>query len=142
MSKKLATIVAILGVEALSLKTPLFGGKPTAQLTEEQLEIIEEALVKSNLPTEALQTENEKLKAQLSENEDSFSNFKKVVGDAMALNNLQTSEDLSANITLLGKTCKEYGDKNTSHTLPTSDGKDDEKGEFAGIVNMNDAHNQ
>ncbi|CEN54432.1 hypothetical protein [Capnocytophaga canis] len=136
---KYAKLAAVLAVTEIVAKKPLMGGEAKASFTEEQLEKIENALAEKD--TSALEQELATLKEEKSQFQEEVSGFRASVTQALTDNKLEASEDLNADIALLGKTCKEYGDKGNGHTPTPNDGKEKEN-EFEGVVDMNDAHNQ
>lgn len=135
---KFTRLLAILALNEITAKRPLMGGEAKYSFSEEQLEKIESALAEKD--TTEMENQLASLKEEQKQWNEELSKLTQSVSQALTDNKLEASEDLIANISLLGKTCKEYGEKNNFHTPLSNDGK--EKGEFDSVVNMNDAHNQ
>lgn len=136
---KYAKLLAVLALNEISLKTPLMGGVAKVSFTEEQLEKIEQALAEKD--TSALEKELSTLKEEKNQWNEELSTLKTATQKALTDNKLETSESIIENILLLGEKCKEYGENNTNHSLPTSNGKENNDSKNS-IVNMQDAHNQ
>ncbi|MFJ1424863.1 hypothetical protein ACILFS_00930 [Capnocytophaga canimorsus] len=140
---KYAKLAAVLAVTEIVAKKPVLGGEAKASFTEEQLEKIENALAEKD--TSALEQELATLKEEKSQYQEEVNGFRASVTQALTDNELEASEDLNADITLLGKTCKEYGDARPKPTLPTNNGKEpkeDENGLIGGYINPQDEHNK
>lgn len=136
---KFTKIAALLAV-SLEMKKPLFGGEGFVVLKESQLQTLEEALTKED--TSALQKELASLQEEKTQWLQEAQTLQETTQKALERNGLKGSENIAENISLLGEKCEEYGNKQSQHSLPLNDGKEPTKGEFEGIVNMNDAHNQ
>ena len=140
---KYAKLAAVLAVTEIVVKKPLMGGEAKVSLTESQLEKIENALAEKD--TSALEQELAALKEEKSQFQEEVNGFRASVNQALTDNKLEASEDLNADIALLGKTCKEYGEERPKPTLPTNNGrepKENENGLIGGYINPQDEHNK
>ena len=133
---KHARIAAILALASIELKSPLFGNEKFVELKESQLDKIETALVAAEAA--ANNTALEQLMAELKANNEKLSAEKAAL--------IAEKEALAAQVTTLTaetERLKTELNNRPAHSLPANDGKEDEaQGEFDGIVDMNDAHNQ
>lgn len=137
---KHARIAALLALASINLKSSLFGNEKFVELKESQLDKIEDALVAAE--TAANNTANntalEQLMAEMKANNE------KLLAEKTALT--AEKEALTAQVTALTaetESLKTELNNRPAHSLPANDGKEEEvKGEFDGIVDMNDAHNQ
>nr|DAJ25503.1 MAG TPA: hypothetical protein [Bacteriophage sp.] len=138
MNTKFINLATLL-VTALEVKKPLLGGENFITLKESQLQAIEDALTKNDVS--AIEKDLASLKEEKNQWLVEAQKIKEETEKAMLLNKLSVSNSVAENIALLGEKCKEYGEKTLVHSLPLNNGKETEKGEFEGIVNMNDKHN-
>ena len=126
---KHAKIAAVLALASIELKSPLFGNEKFVELKESQLDKIEAALAAAE--TAADNTALEQRMAELKANNEKL---------------LAEKEALATQVTALTaetERLKTELNNRPAHSLPANDGKEEEvKGEFDGIVDMNDAHNQ
>ena len=133
---KHAKTAAVLALASIDLKSSLFGSEKFVELKESQLDKIEAALVAAEAA--ANNTTLEQLMAELKANNE------KLLAEKTALN--AEKEALTAQVTALTaetESLKTELNNRPAHSLPANDGKEEEvKGEFDGIVDMNDAHNQ
>lgn len=139
---KYKLIAAVLALEAINVKSGLFGGKSFASFTEEQLDAIEEALEKTD--TTALSAQIAQLQSEVKEKNARLEALEDSVTQALSINELEASETFAESIDALGKKCKEYGEKKTVHTSLTHNGKEttiDEKLEDS-YFDKNAEHNQ
>ena len=132
---KHARIAAVLALASIELKSPLFGNEKFVELKESQLDKIEAALVAAEAA--ANNTALEQLMAELKANNEKLSAEKAAL--------IAEKEALAAQVTTLTaetEHLKTELNNRPAHSLPANDGKEEAKGEFDGIVDMNDAHNQ
>lgn len=139
---KYEKLLAVLCLDAIAFKKPLFGGQEKASFSEEELQKIEDALAEKD--TSALEKEIESLKEEKSQYLQEVEAFKNTVNQALTDNNLSVSEDVTANISLLSKTCKEYGLKRPTPTLIPNNGQEnsDKQKLIGGYLNPEDEHNK
>lgn len=140
---KHARIAALLALASIDLKSPLFGNEKFVELKESQLDKIEAALAAAQ--TAADNTALEQLMAEMKANNEKLSAEKTALtAEKTALT--AEKEALTAQVTALTaetERLKTELNNRPAHSLPANDGKEEEvKGEFDGIVDMNDAHNQ
>lgn len=139
---KYTQLLAILGLSELNLKAGFFGGKAFVAMTEEQLDLIEEALKEKD--TSAMETELEALREQDASQRVEMGNIENAVSTAMKLNSLEANSTAES-IELLGTTCKAYGEKKTLHTLAQHNGEELDLEEDAlvdGYLDPKDEHNK
>lgn len=133
---KHAKTAAVLALASIELKSSLFGSEKFVELKESQLDKIEAALVASEAA--ANNTALEQLMAELKANNE------KLLAEKTALT--AEKEALATQVTTLTaetESLKTELNNRPAHSLPANDGKEEKvKGEFDGIVDMNDAHNQ
>ncbi len=138
---KYKLLATVLGLENFSLKSGLLGGKPFASFNEEQLQAIENALAeKTGVTAEQLQ----QLQTNLQEQQETNQAIETAVTAAMEQNGLEATGSVVEQVELLGNTCKEYGEKQTTHTLLQNDGKDTASDDdlIEGYLDPNAEHNQ
>ncbi len=140
---KYPLLAALLALAKIDLKAGFFGGKSFASFSEEQLDKIEKALEKND--TTAFKEQLEQLNKDIAEQNTRLEGIENAVNTALELNGLEASETLVESIQLLGTTCKEYGEKNSVHTLPKQDGEEtnlDDETLIEGYIDPNDEHNK
>lgn len=140
---KYQLLASLLGVEAVNLKSGLFGGKPFASFNEEHLNKIEGALKKQD--TTALTDTISKLENDVEDKETSLENMENAVNKALETNGLSAANTFPESIELLGNKCKEYGEKKQIHTPLTHNGKENNLEENRlqdGYFDPNAKHNQ
>lgn len=139
---KYTQLLAILGLSELNLKAGFFGGKAFVAMTEEQLDLIEEALKEKD--TSAMETELKELREQDASHRVEMGNIENAVTAAMKLNSLEANST-SESIELLGTTCKAYGEKKTLHTLALHNGEESNLEQdvlIDGYLDPTDEHNK
>jgi len=142
MKNKCILLTQLLGLSEISLKGSILGGKPTASLTEMELEKIEAAL-QASADTEALRQKIETLEAENRALKTEKQAVESAVQEALILNDVPAGKQLSESIAALGKQCKEYGGRETRHTFPKNNGKETHaEGIAEGYFDPKDAHNQ
>ncbi len=143
---KYVLIAAALGIQELSVKSGIFGGKPFASFTEEQLEALEKALAATanaelQQKLDTATQENSSLKTS----NEAMENAAKA---ALELNDLTADTEgktVAEQITFLGEKCQEYGKKETVHTIPGNNGQEvkvDDEQLLEGYIDPNAAHNK
>lgn len=143
---KYPLLTALLTLSEITVKGGLFGGKPFASFTEEQLEQIEKALGKSveKQDTSALTEQIAQLQKEVKEKNTRLSGIENAVTQALELNGLEKADSFDESIELLGTTCKAYGEKKQVHTALTHNGKEVEIEETLqdGYFDSNAEHNK
>ncbi|CAA0173059.1 conserved hypothetical protein [Tenacibaculum maritimum] len=119
---KYQSISDLLALEAINVKSGLFGGKAFASFTEEQLDAIEEAL--SKVDGKVSNEQIEQLEQQVQERNARLEALENSVNQSLELNSLEAGASLTESIDALGQKCKEYGEKKSVHTSLTHDGKE------------------
>lgn len=139
---KYPLLTALLALAEITPKAGLFGGKPFASFTEEQLDKIEEALEKND--TSAFKEQLAQLNKDISERKTRLENIENAVNTALELNGLEAADTFDKSIELLGTTCKEYGEKKSTHTLPATNGEEINHDDALvdGYFDPNDEHNK
>lgn len=139
---KYPLLTALLALSEITVKGGLFGGKPFASFTEEQLEQIEKALEKQD--TSAFTEQITKLQKEVEEKNTRLSGIENAVTQALELNGLEKADSFTKSVELLGTTCKEYGEKKQVHTALTHNGKEVETDETLqdGYFDPNAEHNK
>lgn len=148
-NQKFSNIAALLGA-ALVLHSGFFGNKNHIRLSEEDAQKVDDALGASD--NQALQEriatlESEKAnleqeKAALNTQSEATEN---ALQQALELNGLAAGKDVEESITLLGTTCKEFGDSQNRHTFAANDGKEGDPsgdGLIDGYIDPKDEHNK
>ena len=134
---KHARIAALLALASINLNSPLFGNEKFVELTESQLDKIEDALVAAETATNntALEQPMAELKA----------NNEKLLAEKTALT--AEKEALATQVTALTaetERLKTELNNRPAHSLPANDGKEsaDNNGLIDGYLDPNDAHNK
>lgn len=123
---KYSRIVALLGLSEMVLHSNLFGGKPFAKLSEDELEKI-----------------NAALEEELASGKENMAALQDAVEQALEHAGLEAEGTLQENIVLLGQKCREYGDSKNRHNFPENNGKDEPtNGLEDGYLDPEDSHNK
>ncbi len=139
--EKYKLLCAVLGIASVEMKAGFFGGKPFASFNEEQLQAIENALAeKTGVTAEQLQ----QLQTNLQEQQQTNQAVETAVSAAMELNGLDAAGTVVEQVELLGTTCKQYGEKTTTHTLLNNNGEETASDDdlIDGYLDPNAEHNK
>lgn len=128
MNKKFTTLTTLLALGEIELNAGFFGNKkPFAKFDEDQLQVIEDALQKTDntdLEKKVTDLEAEKIALEKSIFDQKAYQLKieNALEQALQINGLEPASNIDGSIALLGEKCKEYGDADVSHTLLLNDG--------------------
>ena len=134
---KYTKLTALLGLAEITLHSGTFSmGTPFAKLNEEQLDLIENAII-------TLQNQLTEATSKASAFEKITTETAKAIETAMQTAGLEKQEGMIENINLLAEKCKEFGEDKNRHSFPDNNGKEEGSEELIdGYLNPEDFHNQ